>query len=372
MVEVVDDKVRQGIIKKLRSVAEKKGIKLKLGSELSSFVRIPSGLPQLDSIGGPVLGRFIVIYGVEGSAKTTMCCRWLAAAQREYPEKLVLLVESEDKFDVNWAAIQGVDIENLLVVQGEKTLEDYCDSLRDLVKEGVISLCVVDSISAMTPQAYFDKEAKGEMMERNHIGQDATKIQQFIKITKGDFFEHNTACVIVGQARTHGIGSMYTHIGLSGGHMLKHMAMQIWQFNPLNGATEVSHKMVDIDGRKVKVLEYFHVKATLQKDTGPNVGQAAYLKFIPGVGFDDMEAWIRAGITYGIIDQTSAAWFVWTDSSGEQNKLQGRNKVVDYFKQEDTERQRLMTLVVEAYNTQKLENSIEKEDNDQEEGERES
>jgi len=339
---------RKKALRKIRDLSAKRGWKLKLGSDLKEFEFLRSGMPQLDELGGPVKGRFVIIYGSIGSGKSTASYNYIAQAQKDFPDQIVLLVDAEGRAQPDWMHLQGVDLDNLIVINSEKTLEDYCNAIKDIVGTGLVSLCVIDTISAMTPKIMLEETASDKAMDRNHIAKDAIKIQQFLKITNHDFFSNETACLIIGQARTHGIGGMSTYEGLSGGNMQKHMALQIWQYRALRSEKDCEFASVDIDGHKVKVIKAFRIKALLEKDTGPNVRKAAYLPFVVGVGFDIIDSWIRTGLRQGCIVETSKARFEWTDSNGEVVKIHGKEKVVTYFKDNEEEYRTLSQRVIQA------------------------
>ena len=298
-----DKKEKIPSIKDLMRLASKRGFKLKLASEIEPFEYIPSGLPQMDNLGGPCLGRFVVIYGAEGSGKSTMAYRYITSAQKKYPEKICLLVDAEHRVDPVWMEQQGVSLERLLIIDSCDTLEEYCQAAIDIIQTGAVSLCVIDTISAMTPAYSLEEKSSAHALERDHVAIDARKTQQFIKLVTSDVFKHKTAVLIVAQTRTHGIGSMYTYEGLSGGHHQKHMALQIWQFSR-TGKSDCEYQKVVIDGNTVNELASYMVRAKLEKDTGPNLGKAAFVRFRVGIGFDLLESVINAAIRFDIIKRT--------------------------------------------------------------------
>jgi recombination protein RecA len=355
---------------KVLRLAQDNKIKLLKASELKPFKFLQSGLPQIDALGGPCLGRFVVIYGPKGGGKTTYLYRCIANAQKNMPNKITVLVDAEGRIDPSWMEAQGVDLEKLMVIQGHDTLEDYCNALRLLMNSGAVSIAAIDTISAMTPREMKEEAANEKnLMNRNFVARDATKIQQFIRLTKEDIFKNEVACVIVSQARTHGIGGRHTYVGLSGGNMLMHMALQIWQFTVMGNKSESVYRMVSVDGRPTKLLESFHIKALLEKDTGPNTRQVAYLPFTVGVGYDTDEAEVGAALRYGCIPEVARYSYRWTDNNGEEVKLRGRDNVKIYFRQHPEEREKLKDLIALAHH--QTAEPLEDIDDDQENNEQE-
>ena len=348
-------------IKAIQQIAKKSKFNLITGSQLESFRFLKVGIPPIDVLGGPCFGRFVVVYGASGSGESTYIYRCIAAAQKEEPTKVAVLLDVEGRIDPTWMSIQGVDLEKLVIVQGEQTLEDYCEAFRRIVQTGGVSIAVIDTVSAMTPKIMFQETlSEHNVMNRDHVAKDAIKIQQFIRLTKEDIFKNNVACVLVAQVRTHGIGSYATHDGLSGGNMLKHMAIQIWCFRAMLGKADVESERITIEGKPIDVIKGFKVKAILEKDTGPNTKKVAFLPFVVGVGYDEQEALINAALTYECIEKSSATKFRWTTVTGEI--VEGKRTFIkDFFKSNKVETSRLSKLVTEKHYKQETNNDGPKE-----------
>ena len=337
-------------------LAKARGFNLKLGSELEEFEYVPIGLPNFDTKGGACRGRFIVMFGPAGSTKTTLVYRMIAAFQKKFPDQSCLLISPERRNSPSWMATQGVSLDDLLILEDAEALEDYCEAALRLIKTGSISFVAVDTVSMMMPRGYLSKEDKPDvnLMDKELVALDARKIGQWIRMTNGPIFSTNTACVLVSQARTHGIGSRHAYIDLSGGHMQRHMANQIWQMTPMTSESDAVYKLIDTgEGKKVKVCTSFKVKALLKKDTGPNTGRIAYLDFRPGVGFDDALSVTNSGVFYGIVTKPSAAIYSWTDSQGVVQNFHGKPKVIEYFQANSPEKDRLAEMILKAYHDSK-------------------
>lgn len=340
----------------IKKIAEQKGFKIIKASELKAFEYIKCGLPPLDELGGARRGGYIVRFGNPGCGKTTLSCRYMAEAQRQYPDLMVLLVDAELKFDAKWAATQGVDLDRLLIIQNEPYMEAYFDAFMSVVATGTISYAVIDSISAMTPKDVLET-SKGidRSVTENQIAADAKKIQQFLKMSKEDVYKYNVACEIIAQVRTHGIGGMHTFDDFSGGHMMRHMATQIWK-GDRTGRTDCTYEKVTVDGKPVEVLTGFKTRWTLVKDTGPNESRRAFLNFVVGVGFDDFECHLRAAVRNGVIAASGGGNHTIKLVSGEAKKIKGWDNLVEFFRSTPEELTALKkanseSVVVSAYLT---------------------
>ena len=89
-------------------------------------------------LGDPELGipsgRLVEVYSAEGHGKTTLCLKLLALAQAQ--GGMAVLADSENGYNESWAKLQGVDTDELLVVQ----LEEYEDKGGDWTLEGLEEL----------------------------------------------------------------------------------------------------------------------------------------------------------------------------------------------------------------------------------------
>ena len=100
-------------------VAEKYGEHvMHLASRKPAFKHIPTGIFTLDmaSFGGIPESLVTLVYGWEGSGKSTLVLRAIAQAQRKYPDKRAVLVDIEGTYDPVWGALHG------LYLAGERML----------------------------------------------------------------------------------------------------------------------------------------------------------------------------------------------------------------------------------------------------------
>ena len=65
-------------------------------------------------------------------------------------------IDAENSYDKFWAERLGVDSDSL-IYSGAKTINDMVDVATDLMEAGV-DIIVVDSISALLPAIYFEKD----------------------------------------------------------------------------------------------------------------------------------------------------------------------------------------------------------------------
>lgn len=164
---------------------------------------IPTGSLSLDialGIGGVPCGRIIEIYGPESSGKTTVCQHIIAEAQKR--GGICAFIDMEHALDPSYAAICGVDVENLFVSQpdtGEQALE-IADTL---IRSGTMDVVVIDSVAALVPRA----EIEGEMGD-THVGLQARLMSQALRKLSGVIKQTNTVVIFTNQLREK-IGVMF-------------------------------------------------------------------------------------------------------------------------------------------------------------------
>lgn len=137
------------------------GVSRKRAIEPVNFVS--TGCHSLDKVigGGIPEGRIIEIFGPPSSCKTLIAMKMIEAYQKE--GKLCAFIDAEASFDPTFVNYCGVDL-NLLAVVEPKTAEQGLESLKDLVRSGVISLVVLDSVAALSPAEEQAKEVQEASM----------------------------------------------------------------------------------------------------------------------------------------------------------------------------------------------------------------
>jgi recombination protein RecA len=138
---------------------------VKMGIQKEDPARLPSGIFQLDLAtgGGAPIGRTTVIFGTESSMKTTLCLKYIAQAQRKWPERKCVFVDLEGTFTVGWAKRMGVDTDALAYAK-PKNAEEAVDLIESLTYADDISVIVVDSLAALVTQHELNSEAEKAMV----------------------------------------------------------------------------------------------------------------------------------------------------------------------------------------------------------------
>ncbi len=177
---------------------------LKFGHDPSLAPKVlPTGLPTLDRIleGGFQLGQITLVYGLEGSLKSTLA--YVACRQAQQAGGVAALLDVERSFNPEWAEKLGVKVEDLLVTQ-PRTGEKAFNIINALI-EAKVMVIVVDSLAAMVPTDEFYSE-KGQ--EQKYMGDQAKMLNRGIRSTLARLTSKTTALIMINQIRE-GIGVMF-------------------------------------------------------------------------------------------------------------------------------------------------------------------
>jgi recombination protein RecA len=301
-----------------------KGSIMRLGDEpVQQIESIPTGSLTLDKalgIGGVPRGRIMEIYGPESSGKTTLASHIIAEAQKMGGS--CAFIDAEHAFDPNYAGDLGVDIDELLVSQpdtGEQALS-ICDTL---VRSGALDVIVIDSVSALVPQA----ELEGDMGD-THVGLQARLMSQALRKLAGTINRTKTALIFINQIRMKiGVrfGSPET---TSGGRALKFYCSVRMDIRRIGAVKDGS----DVIGNKTRVRVKKNKVAPPFKD--------AEFDIIYGEGISALGELIDLGTEYDIIEKRGS----WYSYDGD-TIAQGREATKEWLEENDEVRQHVKYLI---------------------------
>lgn len=175
-----------------------KGSVLRLGDsgEATQIQAISTGSLTLDmalGVGGMPRGRVVEVFGPESSGKSTLAYHVMAEAQRSGGE--AAYIDAEHALDASYAAVCGVDVENLLVSQPDSA-EQGLEICEYLVRSGALDIVVVDSVAALVPRS----ELEGDMGDA-HVGLQARLMSQALRKLTAAISRSNTSVIFINQIR---------------------------------------------------------------------------------------------------------------------------------------------------------------------------
>ena len=231
-------------------------------------------------------------------------------AQLDTPEKKVAFIDAEHAFDRNYAEHLGLDMSQVIISQpdsGEQALE----IAEALIASGKISVCVIDSVAALTPKS----EIEGEMGD-SKMGLHARLMSQACRKLTGVVSRTNTVLLWTNQIRMK-IGVMFgSPETVPGGEALKFYASTRIDIRKSKGDE-------DKDGNVINS----HVKAKTIKNKLAAPFQVTKFDIVFGEGIDRSSEILAIGEDIGIIEK-KGSWF----NYGETKLGQGGNNVKDLLK----------------------------------------
>lgn len=303
----------------------------------TSYETISSGsliFDQATGIGGIPRGRLVEIFGENSVGKSSWCFSLVAQAQKKYPNEKVLFVDIEQAGDLNYMRKFGIDTnnENFIFTQPDSA-EEGLTIVETFVDTGLFSLVIYDSIGASLT---LDQQEKG--IDEHTMGSLAKKMSVGGNKIKNSAAKNNTAVVFVNQVydKMSYMGGVET----KGGKAMKFYASMRIELRKRDLMTSDSNKETIIG----QALAFKFIK---NKVGQPYQKGEAILYF--GKGFDQYSEIVELATQYGLINK-GGAWFSFKAVTGEDLKFQGKERVIDYFKNSDQDFDYYQTKVREIFN----------------------
>lgn len=210
-------KASASALKRFEETFEKKfgaGSLLRAGSK---YEIISTGSLVLDhaiGAGGLVEGRIVESWGVDDIGKTTFALLAAVEAQKKHPDKQVGYIDMESKFDWPWAIAHGINREQFYIHPPDDA-EDVADAVKEMVRSGLFSMVIVDSIGAMIP-----KEEIAKQSDEKTMGLQAKIVTRMVHVNSVECRKTGTILYLINQVRANLSYGADTTTG--GGHALKH------------------------------------------------------------------------------------------------------------------------------------------------------
>ena len=275
--------------------------------------------------GGFGYGRQILVWGNESAGKSSFCLQMIADAQKN--GKTCAWIDAEASYSADWARKLGVDSDKL-IYSSAKSINDMVDVAQQLMEAGV-DLIVVDSISALLPAIYFEKDSTDlkKLEDTKQIGAEAKDMTHAVKML--NYANKNTLLVLISQQRNQ-FGSMHASHIPTGGMAVKFFSstiIKLWsseaEANAIKSGIQVGDKIIEQRvGRPVNwIVDY-------NKLGPPNLsGQYDFYYQGENVGIDGVGEILDTAEMMGIV-QKGGAWY-----TVNEERFQGRAKAVQYLRE---------------------------------------
>jgi recombination protein RecA len=275
--------------------------------------------------GGFGYGRQILVWGNKSAGKSSFCLQMIAEAQKE--GKTCAWIDAEHSYSSEWAAKLGVDSDKL-IYSSAKTINDMVDVATQLM-DAEVDIIVVDSISALLPAIYFEKDSTDlkKLEDTKQIGAEAKDMTHAVKML--NYANKKTLLVLISQQRNQ-FGSMHASHIPTGGMAVKFFSstvVKLWsseaEANAIKAGIKVGDKIIEQRvGRPVNwIIDY-------NKLGPPNLsGQYDFYFQGDNIGVDQVGEVLDVAEQHGVIEK-GGAWY----TIGEE-RFQGRAKAVQYLRE---------------------------------------
>jgi recombination protein RecA len=228
--------------------------------------KIPTGLVSIDDFTGGgicVRGNISIVYGGEGTGKSSLVYYTMAQAQKQ--GLTCAYFDLEHGFNKERAELFGVNLETLVVVEAVDSAEEAMDLVITMAKEKVVDFIAIDSVQAFSCKAENESKAgKERKMEEDEIALLAKKMGKFCRRVGTPIYRGKVALLLVGQSRTGGIGGFATHEELTGGRAQKFWSL-LTLFTRKGQSADAPQEKVEINGEKKTVKLGFDCCIKIEK-----------------------------------------------------------------------------------------------------------
>lgn len=161
---------------------------------------LPFGIPQMDSalgIGGLKSGKMHVIYGPEGSGKTTFALNVVREhIQQNYP---VVYFDSENALSSRWVNIMGVE-RSKMKVSTTSNLNELAEMVKQINSRVTNCLIVIDSIPAFLTKDALDE--KRDFNKSRQLGTEAMLWKEILYSQASTLAANNNTLLCITQERS--------------------------------------------------------------------------------------------------------------------------------------------------------------------------
>ncbi len=283
---------------------------------------ISTGSVMLDDaigVGGIPEGRLVEIFGPESCGKTSLTTLICAQAQKAKPDEFVAFIDVEHSYNIGYAEQMGLDTsDDKLLFNQPGSAEEALDIVLALAESGACSVIVLDSVAGLQTKSQLEKGIGDATMAEvaRIMGQSIPKISKAAART-------GTIVLFINQQRS--TMAMYgPSETTTGGKTLPYFAS-------LRIKMRKTDVMLDKD---IPIGQEVEVKFVKNKVGRPFTQRNVSLLF--GQGFDRCAEIVQVAIDQGLVEKRGA-WFFFEDSEGEPLKSQGRQGVIDYYRENEEE-----------------------------------
>jgi recombination protein RecA len=262
--------------------------------------------------GGLARGRVSTIWGSKSAAKTSLLLQTAGELQKQ--GLTAAFIDAEATYDPAWAKKLGVDNEQMLVSDA-KSIDAMTTAVVELC-EAEVDFIIIDSVSALIPSSYYEKDSEGEMKEGLGGSKQIGTLSKELSNALMKINAVNTRSVVVFISQARNKITTYGAMGQAqGGNALMYFSSVVIKVGSsssekeqIKGEKSFGDKILEVPiGRKVNYdIQY--------SKTSPPSLAGGYDFYYEGehIGIDEPTELVELGVKNGIIGK-SGNWLNFGD-----------------------------------------------------------
>lgn len=294
----IKDKINKITNKETAFTGEKKVLEgQSTGVELLDYAIGCNGYPK---------GRITEIFGLPGSAKTSLALWGIAQAQRD--GLTCMFVDAEYALDLKLAESLGVNVDDLIIIYPD-TGEEAIEVVERVLLDKDVDFIVIDSVPSLVPTPEIEADVNKPTM-----GGQARLIASAMRRLVPLVAKNNAVLIMINQLRLNIMGGQYDPYTTPGGMSLRFYSSVRMQVS----STEKLKKGGDIVGQRVRYRMKKN-KVGMNNDDG-------HFDYIYNDGFKSKLDLIEVGTKKGVIERVGNTY-----TFGETKLGVGKEKALEYL-----------------------------------------
>jgi recombination protein RecA len=291
---------------------------IRYATEHPEITRIPTGIIQLDSImgGGFPLGRWAHCYGGFASGKTLVSLHLIKNAQQMGYN--CAYYDLENQFNKAWASSIGVNINDLLVLDGP-IIEETATKLEGLL--GAVNVHIIDSVGIGVSQDELAADA-----DEWRPGISSRAWGKLIRRANRYFDKKENMIVLINQTRE-AFGKMGAE-NPTGGRAIEYASSMSLHFKKSSWLYRDSKGNLSTEGAKTESVYgdtkpsgiEMQIRVAKSRVGDPLDSARIRLEFGSGGQFDEVWSLVRSAIFNGLVSR-NGSWYTLPDGT----RVQGEN-----------------------------------------------
>lgn len=316
-------------LKKLNKGKKEEDVYGVIGDKEVKRTYTSTGSPYLDYItgGGFVNGGYNCLVAKGGSGKSSISL--LACKDVISRGKVAVYFDGEGTLSDSYFERMGVDKNNFIHIR-HRNLERMLDEAEAFAQTDEVGIIVFDSIPIFKSTVVEEKSASDYV-----IGIEAQRWGARMTLIEG-YAVARDICLLGLQHWKKDPGVMMGNNNV--------LSRGEWQGTMMNTFLDLTKKKIILDSDKTIVGHTLDVRVRKSKGSAYEPTKVFSINFYNKGGFNKYDEYAQLFIELGVVNQ-GGAWISFGNKDGEEIKIQGEDKFVEYLKSNEDDFQNLLRIM---------------------------